>query len=184
MDPMERLDRLGALGIETVVVEHFDDTLRRTPYERFVAGIQARCRLDGFVMTPDAAFGHERGGTPAALAELGRREGFDVVLVPPFTLEGREVRSSEIRAAIAAGDLGSAAALLGRPYAVRGQIDEGGTLSFPMPVTLPPPGRYRAVDGDRTGEIVVSGDGSLAAAGEVARRGPARVAILSSAEPA
>ena len=36
-------------------------------------------------MTPDAAFGFERRGTPATLAELGARDGFDVVVVPPFT---------------------------------------------------------------------------------------------------
>ena len=35
-------------------------------------------------MTPDAAFGYERRGTPDALAALGARDGFDVVVVPPF----------------------------------------------------------------------------------------------------
>ena len=60
-------------------------------------------------MTPDAAFGFERRGTPDALAALGRERGFDVVVVPPFTLDGRAVRSSDIRAAIAAGDLAAAA---------------------------------------------------------------------------
>src|SRR5919107_5319409 len=39
MDPNERLDRLADIGVEVVVVEHFDDALRRTPYDVFVAGI-------------------------------------------------------------------------------------------------------------------------------------------------
>jgi len=146
LDPAERLDRLGALGVDLVVIEHFDDALRRTPYDAFVAGIGERCLLAGFVMTPDAAFGHERAGTPAALAELGRRADFDVVLVPPFTLEGREVRSSEIRAAIEAGDLAAAERLLGRPYAIVGKGLEAGVsrvaMRLAMPVALPPPGEY------------------------------------------
>ena len=146
LDPAERLERLGDLGVELVVIEHFDEALRRTPYDAFVAGIAERCSLNGFVMTPDAAFGHERGGTPAALAELGRTAGFDVVLVQPFTVEGREVRSSEIRAAIAAGDFAAAERLLGRPYAVVGQGVEVGVsrvaLTPRMPVALPPPGEY------------------------------------------
>jgi riboflavin kinase/FMN adenylyltransferase len=146
MDPAERLDRLAALGVEVVVIEHFDDTLRRTPYDAFVHGITDRSDLAGFVMTPDAAFGHERRGTPAAVAELGRREGFDVVLVPPFTLDGREVRSSDIRTAIATGDLDAARRLLGRPYAVSGEGIETGvsrtTMRFRTPVALPPPGEY------------------------------------------
>ena len=40
-------------------------------------------------MTPDAAFGFERQGTPETLAALGRERGFDVVVVPPFELDGR-----------------------------------------------------------------------------------------------
>jgi riboflavin kinase/FMN adenylyltransferase len=154
MDPAERLERLGACGVELVVIEHFDDELRRTPYGRFVEAIRDQCRLAGFVMTPDAAFGHERAGTPAALAELGRSAGFDVILVPPFTLDGHEVRSSEIRAAIASGDLARAEVLLGRPYAVRG-TSRGGALSFAMPVALPPSGDYDArVDG-RPGRVTI-----------------------------
>jgi riboflavin kinase/FMN adenylyltransferase len=142
MDPEERLERLAAAGIETVVIEHFDDALRMTTYDDFVRGIATRCWLAGILMTPDAAFGHERAGTPATLAALGDRDGFDVVVVPPFALDGREVRSSEIRAAITAGNLADAQRLLGRPYAVVGDADESGSVSFPTPVALPPPGEY------------------------------------------
>jgi riboflavin kinase / FMN adenylyltransferase len=145
MDPAERLERLAAAGIEVVVVEHFDDTLRRTSYDAFIDGITKRCGLAALVMTPDAAFGHERAGTPTTLAALGRREGFDVVVVPPFALDGREIRSSDIRAAIASGGLATAERLLGRPYAVVGDVDQEGRLTFAMPVALPPPGAYRGI---------------------------------------
>ena len=142
MDPAERLERLAAAGIETVVIEHFDDALRLTPYDTFVEGISSRCGLAGILMTPDAAFGHDRAGTPTTVAALGARDGFDVVVVPPFRLDGREVRSSDIRAAIAAGNLVDAERLLGRPYAVVGDADATGRVTFPMPVALPPPGEY------------------------------------------
>ena len=154
MDPGERLGRLEELGVEVVVIEHFDDALRRTAYDTFVAGIAERCMLAGFVMTPDAAFGHERAGTPTALAELGRRVGFEVILVPPFTLGGREVRSSEIRTAIATGDLAEARRLLGRPYAVCGAA-RAGLLTFAMPVALPPAGTYDARIAGRSGRVEI-----------------------------
>jgi riboflavin kinase/FMN adenylyltransferase len=186
MDPAERIERLGGLGVEIVVIEHFDDALRRTPFDRFVAGITAACRLAGFVMTPDAAFGHERGGTPAALAELGRRQGFEVILVPPFTLDGREVRSSDIRAAIAAGDFETAARLLGRPYAVVGEGVEVGVarvaIDFRMPVALPPAGEYDVriewPDGAKAWEAgaIVGSDGRLTLA-TIPFAGPARIAF-------
>lgn len=165
MDPDERLSRLAELGVEVVVIEHFDDALRRTPYDVFVRGITERTTLAGFVMTPDAAFGHERAGTPAVVAELGRHEGFDVVLVPPFTLDGREVRSSDVRTAIATGDLSAAARLLGRPYAVMGTVADGGVVSFATPVALPPDGVYTTSAGEATvgsGRLLVEADsGSL-----------------------
>jgi riboflavin kinase/FMN adenylyltransferase len=159
MDPAERLERLSEAGVEVVVVEHFDE-LRRTPYDAFVRGISDRCPFAGLVMTPDAAFGHERAGTPTTLTELGARDGFEVVVVPPFALDGREVRSSDIRAAIAAGDLAGAARLLGRPYAVVGTADGAGGVTFEMPVALPPPGRYEA----RPGPVGIA-DGTVTVAG-------------------
>jgi riboflavin kinase/FMN adenylyltransferase len=149
-DADERLARLDRDGVAVTIVEHFDQALRRTPYDAFVARIRARTRLAGFLMTPDAAFGHERRGTPDALGQLGEREGFAVVVVPPFDLDGRPVRSTEIRTAIAAGDLGAARRLLGRRVAVTGTVAgrrAGGRearLRFPLPVALPPAGTYPA----------------------------------------
>ena len=67
-----------------------------------------------------------------------------------FDLAGRQVRSTEIRAAIASGDLATARALLGRRVAVTGEVYQRSvdgreaTLAFEVPVALPPPGRYRA----------------------------------------
>jgi riboflavin kinase/FMN adenylyltransferase len=142
LDPDERLARLATAGVEVTVVEHFDDELRRTTYDAFVGRIAARVDLAGFLLTPDAAFGHERRGTPEALAELGRASGpaFDVEVVRPFALPDRAVRSSDVRAAIAAGDLATARRILGRAHAVVAP----GTAVDAMPIALPPPGRYAA----------------------------------------
>jgi riboflavin kinase/FMN adenylyltransferase len=153
LDPDERLERLAAAGVEVTVVQHFDDALRHTPYDVFVGRIRTRIELKGFVMTPEAAFGFERRGTPAALQDLGVRDGFAVVVVPPFTVDGREVRSSAIREAIARGDIAAAARLLGRPVTITGSIggavDGHAQLDFALPVALPPDGDYRVtVDGD------------------------------------
>ena len=123
LDPAERLERLADAGVAVTVVQPFDAALRETPYDAFVERIRARLELRGFLMTPDSAFGYERRGTPDALAALGRRDGFDVVVVEPFTLDGRPVRSAEIRAAVAAGDLAEAAALLGRPVTLTGAVE-------------------------------------------------------------
>jgi riboflavin kinase / FMN adenylyltransferase len=156
LHPMERLELLASAGVAVTVVQHFDEAVRRTPYDAFVGTIASRVDLAGFLMTPDAAFGFERRGTPETVAELGRRDGFDVVVVPPFTLDGRLVRSSDIRTAIAAGDLDTARELLGREVTITGLPHPNGdatTLEFEMPVALPPAGRYRGSVGD--GEVGV-----------------------------
>jgi riboflavin kinase / FMN adenylyltransferase len=145
LDPQERIRLLDAAGVEVIVVQHFDAALRMTEFDEFLHRITARTRLAGLLMTPDAAFGHDRRGTADAVAELGRKEDFDLVVVPPFEIAGRSVRSSDVRAAIAAGELGLAAELLGRPYAIVGMTAEDGFLHCPMPVALPPSGSYRTV---------------------------------------
>ena len=144
LDPDERRARLEDAGVEIVVVEHFDDRLRTTPYDAFVASITGRVDLAGFVMTPESAFGHERRGTPTTVAELGRvgAPRFEVAVVPPFTVDGRPVSSSTIRAAIAEGDLETARRLLGRAHAVVGTPADAASITFALPVALPPPGRY------------------------------------------
>jgi riboflavin kinase / FMN adenylyltransferase len=148
IDPDERLQRLDAAGVALTVVQHFDDALRHTPYDAFIERVRARADLSGFLMTPDAAFGYERQGTPAAVAALGARDGFDVVVIPPFTLEGRPVRSSEIREAIASADLAAARVLLGRALTYRGAPDTLGRVAFAMPMAVPPDGPYAClVDG-------------------------------------
>jgi riboflavin kinase/FMN adenylyltransferase len=161
-DPDERLVRLQAAGVEVTVVQHFDHTLRITPYDAFVAAISERVDLAGFVMTPDAAFGFERGGTPEALAALGEERGFSVTVVSSFLSNGEQVRSSEIRRRISAGDLSGARSLLGRNHGFTGRLAPGGgpldavsaderpaplPLEFELPVSLPPDGSYDALVG-------------------------------------
>jgi len=154
-DPEERLERLQAAGVATTVVVHFDEALRQTTYQDFVARLVEHGRLAGFLMTPDAAFGYQRAGTPATLAELGRARGFDVVVAPPFELDGHAVRSTEVRNAIAAGDLAHAARLLGRAPSVVGILGAAGDrppagtagewpVRFELPMMLPPDGRWTA----------------------------------------
>ena len=156
LDPDERLERLAEAGVEVTVVQPFDDAVRRTPYDAFVRSIAERVELAGFLMTPDSAFGHGRRGTPDAVAALGEELGYEVVIASHVEVDGRSVSSSEIRTRIGAGDLAGAADLLGRPYAIVGDVDAAGRISTPVPVALPPPGAYRSGEG-----TVVVEDGLL-----------------------
>lgn len=172
-DPAERLDRLEAAGVGATVVQTFDVALRETPFDTFIGRITDRVELAGFLMTPGSAFGYQRAGTPETVTTLGRQVGFDIAVVPPFTLDGQPVSSSAIRGAIEAGELERAQRLLGRPYAAVGDATAGADgiqLGFPMPVSLPPAGPYRALV-DAAGAAPVSGDAPRESERQVTVRG-------------
>jgi riboflavin kinase / FMN adenylyltransferase len=150
LHPDERLDRLAAAGVEVTVVQPFDDAVRRTTYDDFIGTIRRGTELAGLLMTPDSAFGFERRGTAEAVAALGREEGFDVVVIEPFSLDGAPVSSSEIRNAIGRGDLATAQRLLGRPVGIQGELRDGAAI-FEWPLAMPPAGDYACrVDGRPT----------------------------------
>ncbi len=178
LHPDERLERLDAAGVGVTVIQHFDEAVRRTPYDAFIARIQAGTSLAGLLMTPDAAFGFERRGTPDALAELGRDRGFDVVVAPPFSLEGRTVRSSDIRNAIATGDLAAAADMLGRPVTLRGELRDG-KVGFDLPMAMPSDGDYGCLLDGVAGQLTVrDGQVRLATSPETMPR-PVVVTLIS-----
>lgn len=155
--PDERLERLAALGVEVTVLQHFDEAVRRTTYDDFIGMIRNRTELAGLLMTPDAAFGFERRGTPEAVAALGDVQGFDLVVVEPFVLDGASVSSSAIRKAIGAGDLAAAERLLGRPVSLRGEVCDG-AVTFGWPLAMPPAGQYASrIDGRSTSVTVRDG---------------------------
>ena len=183
LDPDDRERLLARSGVEVIVVEHFDERLRTTTYDAFVRRIAGRVELAGFVMTADAAFGHERRGTPQALLELAAQMAmpFDVAIVPPFSVDGRPVSSSEIRRLVAAGDLDAAERLLGRPYAIVGNQAADGRLTFPLPVALPPPGDYPVTVESRPAVVRIDSAGSVSVEG-VERGTATRARIVFDAQ--
>jgi riboflavin kinase/FMN adenylyltransferase len=119
----ENIERIAAAGA-TPVALRFDAALRDLPAEVFLDRLGPGLRPVAVVMTSDSAFGKDRAGTSERLAEFGAQHGFDVVLVDSETDDGA-ISSSRIRAAVAAGEVGEASRLLGRPPALTGTVVRG-----------------------------------------------------------
>jgi riboflavin kinase/FMN adenylyltransferase len=125
--PERRLELLADEGIDDVLVLAFDAELASLSPEAFVdsflhpAGVEIIAEGDGF------RFGRDRAGDLDLIGRLGI-EARRVPLVD-------SISSSHIRRLLAAGDVTSAAALLGRPAEVSGVVvlgdRRGGTLGFP-----------------------------------------------------
>ena len=67
--------------------------------------------------------------------EFGKRDGFDVEIVPPVEVGGQIVSSTAIRGAVASGNVAAAIPLLGRAFSLTGEIRAGAgrgrTILFP-----------------------------------------------------
>lgn len=70
-------------------------------------------------------FGSARGGSVETLKEWGERRGCQVEIVQPVQIPEGLVSTSEIRKALAVGDVRRARALLGRPYYLSGIVEHG-----------------------------------------------------------
>jgi riboflavin kinase/FMN adenylyltransferase len=118
---------LGDLGVETLHMLPFDADMAAMSHERFAEevladGLGIRHAAVGF----DFTFGKGRTGSPEALRTLGERLGFTVSTVDRIDdAGGLKLSSSAVREALNAGDMGRAAAILGRPFAIEGEVIHG-----------------------------------------------------------
>jgi riboflavin kinase / FMN adenylyltransferase len=125
-DEAAKLRLLASNGLDGTVVLTFDAVLASVTAHDFVARILAeQLAVSGVVIGFNFHFGKNRAGSPDFLAEQGRKYGFAVDVVAPFELNGRPVSSGPIRDALAAARLDDAAALLGFPWFVSGEVRHG-----------------------------------------------------------
>ncbi|MGE0002114.1 MAG: riboflavin biosynthesis protein RibF [Fimbriimonadaceae bacterium] len=127
----QNLRALSECGADLTLVLPFDRALADTTAEEFTRTIVAGLlKAEQVVVGHDFALGKGREGTPAWLAER-----VSTTVVEPFGPEGHRVSSSEIRAAIAAGNVSDAARWLGRNFALVGCVvggeQVGRTLGYP-----------------------------------------------------
>src|SRR5258708_11918704 len=121
------MEWFNALGLEAVVVLPFTLDLARLSPEEFVEQILLRdLHIKAVLVGENFKFGHKQAGDVKLLSQLGAKHGFAVVIVPPVVYRGEIVSSTIIRREVAEGDVSHAGRLLGRPFALTGEV-VGGT---------------------------------------------------------
>jgi riboflavin kinase/FMN adenylyltransferase len=122
-----RLELLDEAGVETTIVAAFTPELQQLSPEQFADDYLRAIGVEVVVAGEDFRFGNRRSGDLALLETLG----FEVRVAP----EVDGVSSTAIRAALAEGDVVSAAGMLGRPFELDGTVvrgdQRGGTLGYP-----------------------------------------------------
>jgi riboflavin kinase/FMN adenylyltransferase len=132
----ERLELLAETGVDATVILDFTPELAAIEPEAFVKNVLLdRLHAHDVVVGYNHTFGRGARGNAQLLQELAGRLGFRAHVVPPLMLDGVPVSSSEIRAALRAGDVERASRYLGRRYTIAGEVVQGAgrgrELGFP-----------------------------------------------------
>lgn len=144
----QRQELLAALGVDLLWLVPFDRELASWPAERFVRELLvARLAPREVAVGSRFAFGRGREGDVALLARLGGGLGFAVLGLAERGDEAGTVSSTRVRAAVRDGDVEGAAALLGRAYAVDGEVvagdQRGRRIGFPTANVRPDDSRQQ-----------------------------------------
>ncbi|WP_291838055.1 bifunctional riboflavin kinase/FAD synthetase [Brevundimonas sp.] len=127
MTPDQMARALESLGVDRLYLLPFDGEMAAMTDEQFARdvlgdGIGIRHAAVGF----DFTFGKGRTGSPDALRRYGETAGFTVSVAERLDdADGLKLSSSAVREALKAGDMARAAAILGRPFAIAGEVIHG-----------------------------------------------------------
>ncbi|HEX8679796.1 MAG TPA: bifunctional riboflavin kinase/FAD synthetase [Chthoniobacterales bacterium] len=120
---------IRGLGVEHLLVIHFDREFAATPPERFVTQLVEHAKpLRQICVGHEWSFGRNRAGNLDLLTKLGAQHGFDVIGIKPVTVNGAVVSSTAIRRAVEQGDFAKATGMLGREYTILGTVKKGAQL--------------------------------------------------------
>ena len=167
MGPADRTEALADTGLDGLLMIHYDLGIASLTAEEFVQ----KFLVDGLhavavVLGHDARFGRGNTGDIDTMRELGRELGFEVIAVDDFDAlpqgpedsQGRRCSSTWIREALAAGDVRTAARLLGRTHRMRGEVVHGAArgreLGFPTANLAPASTGLIPADGVYAGWLV------------------------------
>jgi riboflavin kinase/FMN adenylyltransferase len=122
----QRLGAFDAIGIDAALVMEFTAELAQVSPEEFARHALAETmRARAVLVGKNFRFGHRQSGDLKLLEEFGRRWGFDVDVVPPVMDGGIVISSTQIRQAVRDGRMEDAKRMLGRPFALEGEVQPG-----------------------------------------------------------
>lgn len=124
--PEERARLLAQLGADVVITHPFNEQVASTRAYDFMAKLNQHLDIKHLIVGSDFALGRDREGDVETLRRLGEEEfSYTMEPVSAVTNDGDKISSSQIRAALAQGNVEKAAELLGRPYRVSGEVIHG-----------------------------------------------------------
>jgi riboflavin kinase/FMN adenylyltransferase len=132
----ERAAALERLGVALLYQLPFDAGFSHLSATQFVHDVlHAGFAAKNLACGADFAFGHRRGGDVSLLATEAEALGIGLTIIPPVADSQGPISSTRIRRLLQDGYPERAAALLGRPHTIRGEVMHGDargrTIGFP-----------------------------------------------------
>ena len=128
----QKIEIMRDMGVELFYSPDFIEFAGFTP-EEFVEDILiGSMGAKAVFCGENFLFGKNRAGNITVLRELCSAKGVEVFVVPTVELEGITVSSTEIRKALAEGDVPFANRMLGRPYTIDFRVVHGKKLGRKM----------------------------------------------------
>jgi len=125
-DEAAKLRLLAATGLSGAVVMTFDRRRAETTAQDFIHhDLIERLGISGIAVGYDFHFGKGRVGSPGLLVAEAPRLGIEVDVQAHVDIAERPVSSSAIRMALAEGQIDEAAAMLGGPWFIHGEVIHG-----------------------------------------------------------
>lgn len=158
----QKLELLEGAGLDATLMVTFDREFAALTPEEFTRSVLVEALHAAVVLVgPDFRFGARGAGTVVELKDFGARFGFDVVMVQEHASDGRKVSSTWVREALGAGDVATAATLLGRLPSIRAEVvhglQRGRELGYPTANLSPHIEGYIPADGVYAAWLVVDG---------------------------
>ncbi|CCW35977.1 riboflavin kinase/FMN adenylyltransferase [Chthonomonas calidirosea] len=162
--PNQRNRLIEQLGVDILVIAHFDTALANLSHEEFVDRILVGlCGAKAIVEGRDFCFGKGRAGNLAYLLGVQARYGFEVHAVDPVIVNGVPASSTRARECLRSGDIAEAEAVLGHPFWLEGRVVQGQRLGRKLgyPTANLEPTYRQVVPADGIYAVWVSQDGGL-----------------------
>ncbi|HET6460153.1 MAG TPA: bifunctional riboflavin kinase/FAD synthetase [Syntrophales bacterium] len=122
----EKIKLFEDIGVDALILIPFDLNFSKMTAESFVCDILwDKLHIRKIFIGHDYSFGKSKMGNKVFLVEFGKKLGFEVDIIDAVKLDGETISSTRVRHLILAGDVKTAARLLGRPYNVSGIVVPG-----------------------------------------------------------
>jgi riboflavin kinase / FMN adenylyltransferase len=153
----EKAALMTGTGLDALLVLEFSREMAATSARDFLAALGAG-RLSHLALGYDFRMGRDRACDLRGLAVIASEADGALEVVPPVMHGAEPISSSRIRDALWSGDAGDAAAMLGRPYRLRGRVTPGAglgaRLGYPTANIALPPEKLVPSDGVYRVEVV------------------------------